>query len=128
MKNAQVKCNVDNVPINLHPLPNNHLPWPSKHWTQILNKSKQSTSKTCRNVCDAVKDPFTILKLMFFSFVCGLVEPYLKVFQSDRPVVPFIYSEVKSVIKSLLSLIVKPSIIEKSKSATDLKNVNLSSK
>ena len=65
---------------------------------------------------------------MFFSFVCGLVEPYLKVFQSDRPVVPFIYSEVKSVIKSLLSLIVKPSIIEKSKSATDLKNVNLSSK
>ena len=30
-------------------------------------------------------------------------------------------------IKSLLSLIVKPSIIEKSKTATDLKNINLSS-
>ena len=41
--------------------------------------------------------------------------------------VPFICSEVKSVIKSLLSLIVKPSIIEKSKIATDLKNINLSS-
>ena len=41
--------------------------------------------------------------------------------------VPYIYSEVKSVIKSLLSLIVKPSIIEKSKTATDLKNINLSS-
>ena len=40
---------------------------------------------------------------------------------------PFICSEVKSVIKSLLSLIVKPSIIEKSKIATDLKNINLSS-
>ena len=37
--------------------------------------------------------------------------------------VPFIYSEVKSVI---LSLIVKP-ITEKSKTATDLKNINLSS-
>ena len=64
---------------------------------------------------------------MFFSFVCGLVEPYLKVFQSDRPVVPFIYSEVKSVIKSLLSLIVKPSIIEKFNTATGLENINLSS-
>ena len=41
--------------------------------------------------------------------------------------VPFICSEVKSVIKSLLSLIVKPSIIEKSKIETDLKNINLSS-
>ena len=76
---------------------------------------------------DVVKDPFMILKLMFFSFVCGLVEPYWKVFQSDCPMAPFIYSEVKSVIKSLLSLIVKPSIIEKSKTATDSKNINLSS-
>ena len=74
-----------------------------------------------------MKDPFSISKLMFFSFVCGLVEPHLKVFQSDCPMVPFICSEVKSVIKSLLSLIVKPSIIEKSKIATDLKNINLSS-
>ena len=63
-----------------------------------------------------------ILKLMFFSSVCGLIEPYWKVFQSDHPMAPFIYSEVKSVIKSLLSLIVKPSIIEKSKTATDSKN------
>ena len=74
-----------------------------------------------------MQDPFKISKLTFFSIVCGLVEPYLKVFQSDRPMVPFIYSEIKSVIKSLLSLILKPSIIEKSKAASDLKNINLSS-
>ena len=67
-----------------------------------------------------------ISKVTFFSFVCGLVKPYLKVFQSDGLMVLFIYSEVKSVIKSLLSLIVKP-INEKSKTATDLKNTNLSS-
>ena len=68
-----------------------------------------------------------ISKLMFFSFVCGLVELYLNVFQGDRPMVPLIYSEVKSVIKSLLSLIVKPSIIEKFNTATGLENINLSS-
>ena len=57
-----------------------------------------------------------ISKLTIFSFVSGLVKPYLKVFQSDHPMVPFIYSEVKSVI-----------IMEKSKTATDLKNINISS-
>ena len=51
-----------------------------------------------------MQDPFMIPKLMFFSFVYGLAEPYLKIFQSNRPVVPYIYSEVTSVIKSLLSL------------------------
>ena len=57
-----------------------------------------------------------ISKLTIFSFVCGLVKPYLKVFQSDHPMLPFIYSEVKSVI-----------IVEKSKTATDLKNISISS-
>ena len=105
--------------------------WPDliklKNFRTSLPKSKKSACKSYENVCDAVQVPFMISKLMFFSFVCGLVEPHLKVFQSDRLMVPFIYSEVKSVIKSLLSLIVKPSIIEKSKTATDLKNINLSS-
>ena len=96
-------------------------------WTSLRN-SKPPTCKSYGNVCDAVKYPFMISKLTFSSFVCGLVELYLNVFQDDRPmvplIVPLIYSKVKSVIKSLLSLIVKP-IIEKSKTATDLKNINL---
>ena len=95
-------------------------------WTS-LPKSKQPTCKSYGNVCDAVQDPFMISNLTLFSFVCGLVESFLKVFQSDHPMVPFIYSEVKSVIKSLLLLIVKSSIMEQSKTATDLKNINLSS-
>ena len=56
-----------------------------------LPKSKQPTCKNYGNVCDAVQDPFMVSKLKFFSFACGLVEPYLKLFQSDQPMVPFIY-------------------------------------
>ena len=65
--------------------------------------------------------------MFFLSFVCALVEPYLKVFQDNHPMVPFTYSEVKSVTKSLFLLIVKPSIIEKFRTATDSKKINLSS-
>ena len=73
-----------------------------------LPKSKQPTCKGYGNVCDAMRDPFMILKLTFFSFSCELVEPYLKLCQSNRPFIPFIYSEVNSVTKSLLLLIAKP--------------------
>ena len=76
----------------------------------------------------AIRDAVVmILKLMLFSFVHGLVQPNFKVFQSDYPVVFLIYWQVKSVVKSLLSLIVKPFISKKSKTATDLKNIDLSS-
>ena len=64
---------------------------------------------------------------MLFSFVHGLVQPNFKVFQNDCPVVLFIYWQVKTLVKLLLSLIVKPFITEKSKTATDLKNIDLSS-
>ena len=74
----------------------------------FLNQSSLHVKAT--EMFDTVKDSLMISKLMLFSFVCGLVEPYLKVFQSDRPMVPFIYSEVKSVIKSLLLLIVNLSL------------------
>ena len=88
--------------------------WPNlikliNFWTS-LPKSKQPTCKGYGKVCDAVKDPFMISKLTLFSFVCGLVELYLKVFQCGRQMVPFIYSKDKSVIESLLLLIVKPII------------------
>ena len=93
-----------------------------------LSKLKQPTCKSYENVYDSIQDPFMISKLMFFlSFVCALVEPYLKVFQDNHPMVPFTYSEVKSVTKSLFLLIVKPSIIEKFRTATDSKKINLSS-
>ena len=77
---------------------------------------------------DAIQDAVVmILKLMLFSFVHGPVQPNFEVFQSDCPVVLFISWQVKSVVKSLLSLIVKPFITEKSETATDLKNIDLSS-
>ena len=91
-----------------------------------LPKSKQLKCKSHKNVCDAMQDPFMISKLTFFSFVCELVESYSKEFQSDHPMVSFIYSEVKSVIKSLHLLIVKPCIIGKSNTAIHLKNIDLS--
>ena len=44
-----------------------------------------------------------------------MVEPYLTKFQTDKPMIPFMYYELKSVIQNLLEIIVKSSVLEESK-------------
>ena len=55
--------------------------WPSiekkvRYWNKF-SKSKQPRSKSYENVLQAVDDPFTTIKLMFFSYLAGILEPYL---------------------------------------------------
>ena len=52
------------------------------------------------------------------------MEPYLKKFQTDQPMVPFIYTELKSMMKSLISLVIKPGVVDKCKTSHDLKDID----
>ena len=74
-----------------------------KSWNK-LHKSKQPSSKSYMAVKDGVNDKLITAKLLFFSFVSSLVEPLLKKCQCDKPMIPFIYTDLKSLIQSLLEL------------------------
>ena len=67
-----------------------------------LTKSKQPNSYNI--VKDAVNDPLTAVKLEFVIYVAGLLGPYLKSYQSDQPMVPFIYFDLKRLVTCLLKL------------------------
>ena len=58
------------------------------HWEK-LPKYKRPSSKSYANVKAAVEDPMTPAKLMFFSFVGGILQPILVKYQSDKPMVPY---------------------------------------
>ena len=50
-------------------------------------------------------------KLHFFFFVDGLLPPFLKVFQGDGPMIPFLCKNIKSIYISLIELIVKAKVL-----------------
>ena len=60
-----------------------------------LPPSKRPKSKSFLNVQEAVKDSLNLLKLDFFSFIASLVEPYLRAYQTDRPMIPFMCNDLK---------------------------------
>ena len=85
--------------------------WPNiekivKFWKR-LPKSKRPVSKSHLNVVDAMNDHFITAKMAFFSYLPGLVEPLLEKYQSDKPMLPFTYEDLKMLLKSLLRLVVK---------------------
>ena len=60
-----------------------------------LQKSKRPSSKSYLTVKESVEDPLVTAKLQFFSFVSSIVEPYLRKYQTDKPMIPFIYFDLK---------------------------------
>ena len=45
-----------------------------------------------------LSQPFTST---FFSYVEGILQPYLKKYQSDKPMVPYMYADLKALMKDL---------------------------
>lgn len=90
-----------------------------------LPKYKQPSFKTYIHVKNAVSDPFTKSKLYYFSYIAGLLQPFLKIYQTDKPMLPFLFDDLKSLVKTLLTNIVDSNILEKSKTTKELLDIKL---
>ena len=59
-----------------------------------------------------------------FSYIAGLLQPFLKIYQTDQPMLPFLFEDLKDLVKTLLTNI-NPSILEKSKTVKELLDIKL---
>ena len=71
-------------------------------------------------------DPLLIVKRNFFSYAAEMVEPFLKKFLIDKPMIPFLFSELKAIVTSLLEVIARSSVMESCKSTKKLISIDLS--
>ena len=62
----------------------------------------------------------------FFSLSVALdIEPFLKLFQSERPLAPFLYEKLKGLCVTILERIVKPDVLLKISKARKLMKLDL---
>ena len=90
--------------------------WPSvfkcvAYW-ESLSRSRCPQIKSYKQLVECYSDPLVPAKLYFFSFVAGIFEPYLTRFQTDAPMVPFIFDELSAIFKKLVGLIFKKDAID----------------
>ena len=93
--------------------------WPSvlkviKYW-EGLYKSSRPSIKSYQVVLDHYTDKLIPCKFQFFSFIASIFEPYLRIFHTDFPMLPFMYEEFQKVFTKLLGLICKQDAIPNDK-------------
>lgn len=93
------------------------------------------TSQSFKIVSENVKDVLLEAKFCFFIVSAGEVEPFLRQFQSDEPMLPYLFNSLNNIIKNVLGRFIKQDVLEntsvskidiyKSKNLIAIKNINI---
>ena len=70
-----------------------------KFWQSL---PKSNSSKSYEVVVEAVADPLVVGKLHFVSYVASLLKPYLKKFQLEQPMIPYLKKELLLLCRNVL--------------------------
>ena len=88
-----------------------------------LPKSKRPKCKSYETLKVAVDHHLMISKLQFFNYVANIVEPFLRKYQTDQPMVPFLFFDLKDTVTKLFEIIIK---LEKCKTLSKMKQIDFS--
>ena len=88
-----------------------------QQYITAVNSKKYTNPKTksFTIVSEGVKDPLMLPKLTCFLSVAKQIEPFLVSFQTDSPMVPFLYGDLLKVVRSLMERFVKQNVLKNCK-------------
>ena len=86
----------------------------------VLPSLKPTTKHFCsfyrlRMTVMVISECFYIAKLNFFSFIAGLLVPYLTCYQTQNPMILFLHDDLQKLLKELLGLTIKSEVIDSCK-------------
>ena len=82
-------------------------------------------SKSYDTLKRAVLDELVMAEVGFFSYLAGMFKPFLIAYQTDRPMIPFLYGDLFKLLKDIFSIIIKPDIMNKYETGLKLKEIDL---
>ena len=85
-----------------------------KHIKQYIFKVKKLTNTfTVKTVKEACANPLAEAKIAFFCSVASALEPFLRSFQNDTPMAPFLHAELFNVLLALMKTFIKRDLMDK---------------
>ena len=75
---------------------------------------------------EAASDTLMIPKLQFYTYVASVLELFFRLYQTDAPIIPFMYFSIENLATNILIFFMKLEVIEACKTASDLLEIDLS--
>nr|XP_046492892.1 uncharacterized protein LOC124224733 [Neodiprion pinetum] len=91
-----------------------------KYISGVQNEKKEPKSDCYELTKKAMKDKFMKAKLAFFQTIAAEVEPFLTAYQTEQPMVPYLYTDLNEIIISIMGRFVKEEVLEQSTSVCDV--------
>jgi len=91
-----------------------------------LPKSRQPQCKSYAILLETIDDPLQQTKFKFVEFIASKMNVFLKGFQTDQPMVPFLCEILKNLLSSLLRMFVLNSTIEKADTVLKMLKIDTS--
>ena len=88
------------------------IPYLQSYVAGMANKRNEPDSKSYNTMKTMLKDPLLKAKVCFFISVAKELEKFLKEFQDDKPMLPFLFEAIESMIDTLMKRFVKPDILD----------------
>lgn len=81
-----------------------------KLYAEGVEKSPPS-SKNFGKLLNALKDDLLLAKLHFMQSIAAQLETFLIEYQSEKPLLPFLYADLCDLLKSIASRFLKPEVV-----------------
>ena len=88
--------------------------------------SEKPKLKSFKNLQEHILDPLVEVKLHFFIYIAKILNPFLEKFQTNSPMAPYLAEEIQNILKTLMSLFVKRSVLEKADTIRKLARIDTS--
>ena len=91
-------------------------------------KSKIPKNHSFTTLQGHIQDAFIPAELQFFVTTAKILHPFLEVFQTERPMLPFMAEYIYDILHIILEKFIKKSIMEKATSMAKLAKVDVMEK
>lgn len=90
------------------------LPNLEKYVIFVKKTPREPTSISYKIMINCLNDKLLKPKLAFFKSLANEVEPFLQSYQSDAPMTPFLYTDLKTIMETIMQKFLKKEIFESS--------------
>lgn len=95
------------------------------HVDKFVKEYNEKDNKNLQYLREAMKNPFFKAKLSAFRSILSDVEPFLRRFQSQKPMVPYLFTSLEQLMKNLMMRFVKYEKIAEASTTQKLMNLDL---
>ena len=99
--------------------------WLTKPKSKQPGQGKAGANTSYEHLCRVRNDPLIPVKLQFFEDVAKLLNSFLVVFQTDKPMGPFLAEELEKIIRQLCAKFIRKEVLKNASTTSRLLKVDV---